>query len=178
MRAALAGEPALADALDLADPPPLLAPLVMPPLTAEQALGLDLILEGFLLHHGRPRALRIDDGGRRVLAGDLCYAHGLVRVAEAGDLFVIAALSDLIALGAGLAARDGEAGGSDPDALPALWRATTAAIAARAGGPSEVATRRFLAATRALREGGDAGPLAALAEGLPPTPGLDEVLTP
>jgi hypothetical protein len=155
----------------------------VPPLSAEQASGLDLILEGFLLHHGRPRALRMPDGGRRVLAGDLCYAHGLVRVAESGDLFVIAALSDLIALGAGLAAREAEIGGASREALPDLWRATTAAIAARApagprgaGGPSEVGARRFLAATRELRERGDATALAALAAVLPPTPGLAEAL--
>ena len=67
-----------------------------------EAAGLDLILEGFLLHHGQARHLTPSGPGREVLAGDYCYAHGLVRITGAGDLFVVEALADLIALGAGL----------------------------------------------------------------------------
>lgn len=105
-----------------------------------------------------------------MLAGDYCYAHGLVRIAAAGDLFIVAALADLIALGAGLVAAETHG------ALVPLWRGTTAAIAARRG-PCEAETgAAFLASQRALRVHGDAAGLAVLADGLPPTPGLEEAL--
>ncbi len=166
----LAGEPGFAAELVWPAAEPLLAPLVSPPLSADEAEGLDLILEGFLLHHGRPRHLAPSEPGREVLAGDYCYATGLVRIAAAGDLFVVEALADLIALGAGLVAA-GEREGLEP-----LWRATTLAIARRRG-PAEAETaHRFLEAQGALRSAGDAGPLAALAAGLPPTPPLAEAL--
>jgi hypothetical protein len=172
MRAVLAQEPAFAAELVEPAAGPLLAPLVTPPLTPDQAAGLDLILEGFLLHHGRPRHLAPSEPGREVLAGDYCYAHGLVRIADAGDLFVIEALADLIALGAGLVAA------GDRDALAPLWRATAAAIAAR-GRPDEEATERsFLEAKRALGDGGDDSGLRRMADALPPTPALDEALAP
>jgi hypothetical protein len=172
MRDALAAEPALADSLREPAAPLLLAPFLSPPLSPEQAEGMDLILEGFLLHHGRPRQLELAERGRQVLAGDYCYAHGLVRVADAGDLVVIEALSDLISLGAGLAAR------GRTDALAPLWRATAAAIAASAGPRSEADLEAFLAAKAALREADDVGPLAAIAGALPPTPGLEAALAP
>jgi hypothetical protein len=171
VRAVLAQEPALAAELIEPPAPPLLAPLVAPPLTEDQAAGLDLILEGFLLHHGRPRHLAPTEPGREVLAGDYCYAHGLVRIAAAGDLFVIEALADLIALGAGLVAAGNRA------ALAPLWRATAAAIAARGGADEEAVAARLLEAKRALGEG-DASGLAEMAAGLPPTPALDEALAP
>jgi len=172
VRTVLANEPALSAELMEPAAPPLLSPLVTPPLAREEAAGLDLILEGFLLHHGRPRHLMPAAPGREVLAGDYCYAHGLVRISGAGDLFVVEALADLIALGAGLVAAGEHA------TLVPLWRGTTAAIAAR-GGPREAETGTlFLAAQRALRASGDATGLAALADGLPPTPGLEEALLP
>lgn len=168
MRAVLAGEPGLAAELIEPAPVPLLAPLVTPPLTPRQATGLDLILEGFLLHHGTARHLRPAGPGREVLAGDYCYANGLVRIAEAGDLFVVEALADLIALGAGIVA-------SGPrEALAPLWRATAAAIAARGGPDQDATAARFLAGQDALRRTGDAGGLTELAGLLPPTPGLAE----
>ncbi len=171
MRAVLADEVALAGELIEPEAAPLLAPLVTPPLTPEVAIGLDLILEGFLLHHGRPRHVAPAAPGREVLAGDYCYAHGLVRITAAGDLFVVSALADLIALGAGLVAAGERAG------LVPLWRATTWAIAARGGpDPDEVETR-FRAAQDALRGGRGHAPLEALAVGLPPTPGLEEALS-
>jgi hypothetical protein len=170
MREALALQPALAGELIDPAPPPLLAPLVAPPLTPAQAAGLDLILEGFLLHHGRPRHLAPADRGREVLAGDYCYAHGLVRIAEAGDLFVIEALADLIALGAGLVACGERA------ALAPLWLATAAAIAARRGPREAEVAERLLAAKRALRRGGDLAGLEGLAAALPRPAGLEEAL--
>jgi hypothetical protein len=105
-----------------------------------------------------------------VLAGDYCYAHGLVRIAAAGDLFVVSALADLIALGAGIVAAGDRAG------LVPLWRATTWAIAARAGARPDAVEARFRDAQDALRGGGGHGPLEALAAELPPTPGLSEAL--
>lgn len=173
MREVLSAEPALAGAL--VDPPadPLLAPLITPPLTPWQAAGLDLILEGFLLHHGRPRYLRLSDRGRAVLAGDYCYAHGLVRIADAGDLFLIEALSDLIALGAGLVATGERA------ALAPLWRGTAAAISARGGDGGEDVVALFTDARERIRQGDLPPAVAALdtiARDLAPTPELTEAL--
>jgi hypothetical protein len=174
VRAAIAAEPALAGSL--VDPPagPLLSPHITPPLTAWQAEGLDLILEGFLLHHGRPRHLNPPGQGDAVLAGDYCYAQGLIRIADAGELFHIRALADLIALGAGLVAAGRR------DAVPLLWRATTAAMAAR-GGPDAAATGDLHSTACArLRAGDLPAALEALRElgaRIPPTPELTEVLT-
>lgn len=166
----LADEPALAGELKEPAAAPLLSPLVSPPLGPHEAAGLDLILEGFLLHHGHPRHVTPGAPGREVLAGDYCYAHGLVRITAAGDLFVVKALADLIAIGAGLVAAGAHT------ALVPLWRGTTAAIAARRGPREAETVALFLAAQRALRIGGDASGLAALAAELPPTPGLEEAL--
>jgi hypothetical protein len=168
MRAALADEPALA--ADLVDPGPglLLAPLVCPPLEQSQGEGLDLILEGFLLHHGEPRHLRPPGRGQRVLAGDYCYARGLVRVAGAGDLFVIDALADLIALSAGLVAQ------ARRDLLAPLWLVTAAAIGGRRRAGGEELALRFAAAKLALRRDDDPGPLHALAAEHGPAEALAE----
>jgi hypothetical protein len=174
VRDALAGEPSLAVALVDPRAEPLLAPHVVPPLTAWQAEGLDLILEGFLLHHGRARHLDPADQDAAVLAGDYCYAQGLIRIADAGDLFHIRALADLIALAAGLVAAGARAD------LPALWRATAGAMAAR-GGPGERATASLHAAACDHLRAGDlpaARPaLDELAARVPATPELTEVLT-
>lgn len=173
MRDALVMEPTLAGALVEPEADPLLAPLIAPPLTAWQASGLDLILEGFLLHHGRPRHLRPADHGAAVLAGDYCYAQGLIRVADAGDLFHIRALADLIALGSGLAAA------GERRALAPLWRGTAAAMGARGRPGEEEAAALHAAAGGAVRTGRIADALEALeplAAGLPPTPELSEAL--
>jgi hypothetical protein len=108
-----------------------------------------------------------------VLAGDYCYAQGLIRIADAGDLFHIRALADLIALAAALVAAGARAD------VPALWRATTGAMAAR-GGPEERPTGSQLAAACEHLRAGDlpaARPaLAELATRVPATPELTEVL--
>jgi hypothetical protein len=168
MRSALADEPAFA--ADLVDPAPelLLSPLVCPPLDPGQGEGLDLILEGFLLHHGEPRHLRPPGRGRRVLAGDYCYAQGLVRVAAAGDLFVVEALAELIALGAGLVAQGRR------DLLAPLWLATAAVIGGRGAPHGDDLALRFSGAKLALRRDEDPGPLRDLAAGLDPAGGLEE----
>ncbi|MEW6582480.1 MAG: hypothetical protein AB1416_06945 [Actinomycetota bacterium] len=172
MRDALSAEPLLAAGLVEPAPEPVITPLVCPPLSRQEAIGLDLILEGFLLHHGRPRQLAIEEPGRRVLAGDYCYAQGLVQVAASGDLVVIEALADLIALSA--AAADGRR-----SALAPLWAGTVAAIRARRAGDDDDGVAIALsAAKRALRVDGDPEPLAALAGGLPHVTRFAEVLAP
>ncbi|MFN8121005.1 MAG: hypothetical protein U0237_01110 [Thermoleophilia bacterium] len=167
MREALLAEPTLATRVRPDAAPALLAPLVTPPLHAAHAQGVDLILEGFLAHHGTPRQLVEDaDTGTRVLAGDYCYASGLVTVAASGDLFVIRALGGLVAVSAGLVAADRRAD------LPALWLGTMAAIAGPRGPEAEAA---FGDALRAMRDG-DRTPLAALASALHHAPDLEAVL--
>jgi hypothetical protein len=61
------------------------------------ALGLETVYEAYLVHYGRPRLFDppASDGG--VLLGDYLYAHGLVRIAEAGGVPAVSALAELIA---------------------------------------------------------------------------------
>ena len=87
---------------------------VFSPLSDERyALGLETIYEGYLLHYGRPRLFGPEDGDTALLLGDYLYAHGLVRVAEAGTVQAVADLAALISLCAQLRADrlpgDGEA---------------------------------------------------------------------
>ncbi len=160
----LAGQPALAGRTVEADE--LLVPIVSPPLPREIALGLELILEGFLLHHGRPRHVDNVPIGAAVLAGDYCYAQGLVRIAATGDLAMVEALGDLVALSA-VAMAVGR-----PEDLTPLWRVTAAALAAESGPGTAAAVQGVRAA---LREGVP-GPIHEMAAGLPPVPGLEEAL--
>ena len=164
MRAALAAEPGLAGCLIEPAPALVAAPLAAPGLSENHAAGLDLILEGFLLHHGRPRHLDLPDAGRRVLAGDYCYAHGLVWVAEAGDLHVIELLADLVAMSAALVSTGDRAG------LAPLWRTTIAAIAT----PDPAFAEALYAAKEALRARSDSAPLHEMARDLPAAPRLEE----
>ncbi|MFN8108922.1 MAG: hypothetical protein U0Y82_03630 [Thermoleophilia bacterium] len=162
----LMADPTLAAVVRTDDVPLLLAPRVSPPLTPAQAVGLDLILEGFLVHHGTPRALtRADEEPHGVLAGDYCYASGLVEVSASGDLFVIRALALLVAHSAGLVAAGRR------EVLPDLWLGTVAAIA---GPRTPVAQERLDAAFRAVLAG-DPEPLADLAATLADPPDLDAV---
>jgi len=87
---------------------------VFSPLVDEQfALGVETIYEAYLVHFGRPRLFGIADSNTSILLGDYLYAHGLVRIAETGDVDAVAALSDLISTCARLRAEglpgDGEA---------------------------------------------------------------------
>ena len=61
------------------------------------ALGLETVYEAYLVHYGRPRLL---------------YAHGLVRVAEAGGVPAVSVLADLIARCAALRADGAEGDGN------------------------------------------------------------------
>ena len=60
------------------------------------ALGLETIYEGYLVHYGRSRIFAPADRDTALLLGDYLYAHGLVRIAETGDVAAVAALADLI----------------------------------------------------------------------------------
>lgn len=161
----LAEQPALAGRIIEADE--VLVPLVSPPLPRGNALGFELILEGFLLHRGSPRHVDGAEMGAAVLAGDYCYAQGLVRIAATGDLAMVEALGDLVALSAAAVAA-----GREDDLLP-LWRATAAALSAESGPGTAEAVR---VARAALREG-VSGPIHDLAAALPPSPALEEALT-
>ena len=101
---------------------PVFSPLAPEPL----ALGLETVYEAYLVHYGVPRLFSPPDPDEAVLLGDYLYAHGLVRVAEAGGVPAVAVLAELIARCAALradhAAGDGEAWldavralGGDPD---------------------------------------------------------------
>ena len=120
---------------------------------ADVELAVTAVLEGCLLHYGRPRALQIDDPDLALLAGDRLYALGLDRLAAAGDLGAIAELADIIALSA-----QAHAAG-DAELALAAWHAGAAAIGwgedgatgaakalARAGDPRAVEALRAAAA--------------------------------
>jgi hypothetical protein len=72
---------------------PVFSPLVPDPL----AVGLETVYEAYLVHYGRPRLFAPPDGDEAVLLGDYLYAHGLVRIAEAGGVPAVAVLAELIA---------------------------------------------------------------------------------
>ncbi len=137
---------------------------------ADLPLVVEVVREGYLLHHGgdgagdegprRGRVLAPGDDDLALLAGDRLYALGLERLAAAGDLDAVAALADLIALGS-----QAEAAG-DPDLADAVWEAGAAELgwgpdaaldsakeAVRAGQTD--AAERLRAAVRAVT-----GPLA------------------
>jgi hypothetical protein len=92
------------------------------------ALGLETIYEGYLVHYGRPRLFAPPDSDAALLLGDYLYAHGLVRIAELGDLEAIRRLADLISRCAHLRAEgapgDGEA-----------WAETAGALGGNGVGP-------------------------------------------
>jgi hypothetical protein len=120
---------------------------VFSPLAEERfALGLETIYEAYLLHYGRPRLFAPADGDTALLLGDYLYAHGLVRIAAFEDVAAVSDLAELISLCAQLRASGGDGDG-------AAW-AATAALLGR-GGLDEPRA--------ALRDEGDAGPLAAAA---------------
>ena len=81
------------------------------------ALGLETIYEGYLLHYGRPRLFAPRDRHTALLLGDYLYAHGLVRVAEHGEVEAVADLAELISVCAQLRA-DGAPGDGE------AWAAT------------------------------------------------------
>jgi len=121
---------------------------VFSPLGAPRfALAVETIYEGYLAHYGRPRLFAPPDDDAALLLGDYLYAHGLVRIADHGDVGAVAHLAALISLCAQLRAE-----GADGDG--AAWGATVALL----GGNGEL-DEGFAA----LRDAGDPQPLAALA---------------
>jgi hypothetical protein len=87
---------------------------VFSPLAPERfELGLETVYEAYLVHYGRSRLFDPADETERVLLGDYLYAHGLVRIAEAGGVDAVAAMAELIsrcaALRAAGARGDGDA---------------------------------------------------------------------
>jgi hypothetical protein len=89
-----------------------------PPL---HALGIETIYEGYLVHYGRPRVFAPADRETALLLGDYLYAHGLVRVAETGDVAAVVALAELISRCAQLRAEGRDGDGQE-------WMATSASL--------------------------------------------------
>jgi hypothetical protein len=92
----------------------------------DHALGLETIYEGYLVHYGRSRLFAPADRDTALLLGDYLYAHGLVRVAETGDVKAVSDLAELISRCAQLRA-DGLGGDGDE------WVATSRALGNGAG---------------------------------------------
>jgi hypothetical protein len=76
------------------------------------ALAVETIYEGYLVHYGRPRLFDPPGPDEAILLGDYLYAHGLVRIADSGELDAVAALADLISACAHLRA-EGAPGDGD-----------------------------------------------------------------
>ena len=98
------------------------------------ALGLETVYEAYLVHYGRPRLFDAPDADEAVLLGDYLYAHGLVRIAEAGGVDAVRVLAGLISRCAALRA-DGRAGDGD------AWVETARALG---GAPGDDAVARAL----------------------------------
>jgi hypothetical protein len=110
-------------------------PVFSPLAPGALALGLETVYEAYLVHYGRPRLFAPPDGDEAVLLGDYLYAHGLVRIAEAGGVDAVRVLADLISRCAALRA-DGADGDGEAwvDAARALGGAPDDDAVARALG--------------------------------------------
>jgi hypothetical protein len=103
------------------------APVFSPLAPGRFADALETVYEAYLVHYGHSRLFDVSGSSERVLLGDYLYAHGLVRIAEAGGVEAVAAMAELISRCAALRAA-GEEGdgaawvdaarslGGDPDA--------------------------------------------------------------
>jgi hypothetical protein len=129
-------------------------PVFSPLAPAALTLGLETIYEGYLMHYGRPRLFVADDRDTRILLGDYLYAHGLVRVADVGDVRVVADLAALLSVCAQLRA-EVEPGRPVPDGV--VWAATLACLGGEGDGSELEAARAE------LRDRGEPGALADLA---------------
>ncbi len=96
--------------------------IVFSPLApSAHALGLETIYEGYLVHYGRSRLFAPPDRDTALLLGDYLYAHGLVRVAETGDVKAVADLAELISRCAQLRAEGLDGDGEE-------WVATSSSL--------------------------------------------------
>ena len=95
-------------------------------------LGIETIYEGYLVHYGHSRLFAPADRDTALLLGDYLYAHGLVRIADTGDVKAVADLAELISLCARLRADglDGDGG---------AWVATSSSLGGVAAAPAEAA---------------------------------------
>jgi hypothetical protein len=110
-------------------------PVFSPLGPSELALGVETVYEAYLTHYGTPRLFEPPDSDEAVLLGDYLYAHGLVRIAEAGGVAAVGVLADLISRCAALRA-DGAAGDG------AAW---VVAMRALGGDPDDAAVADALA---------------------------------
>ena len=95
---------------------------VFSPLAPERfAVGLETVYEAYLVHYGRSRLFDSPGEDESVLLGDYLYAHGLVRITEAGGVEAVAIMAELISRCASLRAvgADGD-GDAWLDAVRAL----------------------------------------------------------
>jgi hypothetical protein len=114
-----AADPALA-AHAVSDP----GPARFADVAGTRGFVLEAVYEGYLMHYGEPRAFVGMDEDLRLLAGDALYALGLSRLAEAGDLDAVAALSDLISRSARAHAE------GRPEEAEALWESSADTLVA------------------------------------------------
>lgn len=89
---------------------------------AEYELLVEAIYEGYLLHYGAPRVVRVPEADLRLLAGDQLYAIGLARLVALGDTLAVAELADTLSLSA-LAQ-----GAGALDLADAVWAAGARAV--------------------------------------------------
>jgi hypothetical protein len=93
--------------------------------SAEYALVIEAIREGYELHYGDGRVVRTEDRDLALLAGDRLYAFGLARLASLGDLEAVGILADLISLCAKAHAEQ------TPERAESAWEQATAALRGR-----------------------------------------------
>jgi len=110
-------------------------PVFSPLAPAALAAGLETVYEAYLVHYGRSRLFDPPDTDEAVLLGDYLYAHGLVRIADAGGVPAVAAMAELIASCAAL-----RADGADGDGE--AWVAATRALG---GEPDDASVEEALA---------------------------------
>jgi hypothetical protein len=97
-------------------------------------LGLETVYEAYLVHYGSARLFEAPDADEAILLGDYLYAHGLVRVADAGGVDAVRVLAELISRCAALRA----------DGLPGDGEAWVDAARALGGSPADDAVTRAL----------------------------------
>jgi hypothetical protein len=101
---------------------PISGHVVASPPAAEDALFVEAVREGYLLHYEEPRLLSGQDEDLALLAGDYLYALGIERLAALGDVGSILVLADLIGDCAQLHAE------GRGDEAPARWARALAAL--------------------------------------------------